>query len=255
MAVNNALNNNLSSITGLFGLKNPQYKRYAARNFSSGNIDIYTVPTGKKVLLSSFYQINISSNVQLQIKISGNYYRLVGTSVNSSKQNTRFCLFLPGETISYNYSGGVTNPVVYASYIEFDDDTPIVRPILTSFSAGNNTLYTCPSNVKATPINFESSFGFLTGTGSSVRLSNFNSLLNYFNSSGNTRTLTFYCVKNGDSPNNANATWSGTQLNNQTTSLPRFSFPTLESGDSCVINTDSSDSGQIAWMTLWERPL
>lgn len=257
MVINNALNNQLSTVTGLFGLKNPSYKRYAARNMATTDIDIYTVPAGKKVFLAAFYAINTSNAIQMQIKISGIYYRLTGGSITPSKQNTPFCLFLAGETISYNYAGGVTNPTVYASYIEFDDDTPITRPLLTSFVAGDNTLYTCPTGYQAIPINLETSFAYLPGSLNNKPFINCNSLLNYFNTSGATRTLTIYSVPNGGSPSSTNATWSGTRINNAqpVDGVNIFSFPIMTAGDSCVINTDSNASGQIAWLTLWERKL
>lgn len=256
MPVNNALNNGLITTTGLTTLKNARYGVVQNRSSTVGNVDLYTVPAGKKVFVQSMYSGN-GMNLTWQIKISGVYYPLTAGSPVGLQQNTQFCLFLAGETIARNYLGGIANPNLFVSYVEFDDDTPITRATLTSFIAGDNTLYTCPANTQAIPVNLYSCFAYYPGSvafGSGV---NTNSLLNYFNTSGGTRTLTFYYVPSGGSPSSTNATWSGTISNNTNPAEINntYSFPALNAGDSCVINTDSAASGQIAWLNVWEKPI
>lgn len=253
MAVNNASNFLLYGTCGLPELKNPQFKKVAVNvSAVSGDQDLYTVPAGKRVLvlqMVSYFAANII--VRFTVKSGGNYYNISTTS-NPGNTFTQiayngFCVILSGETIAFNTASSVSGNLTL-SFIEFDEDSQLNRGALFSLSSGNNTVYTCPAGYQAIPVTL-----YLP----QFSMQNANLRVNYFNVSGATRTLSFYYVPSGGSPGSTNLTWSGTIANNtETSGLTNTScFPSLQEGDSWVVNTDSSASGQYAWVNVIERKL
>lgn len=253
MAFNNASNYLLYNTAGLPEFKNPRFGKVAVNVSSvSGNQDLYVVPAGKRVFIYqifSYFAANVAVN--LSVKSGGTYYVIGATTapgtVNSIVSLNAFPVILSGETIAFNTPSSVSGNLTL-SYVEFDNDSQLNRGGLFSLASGNNTIYTCPTGYQALPSSFYMPIASRV---------NYNCCVNYFNLSGATRTLSFYYVPSGGSPGSTNLTWAGTIANNTSTlSLTNTScFSAMQAGDSFVINTDSSASGQYAWVNVIERKL
>lgn len=251
MAVNNASNFLLYGFNGFPEFKNPVPKVVSQSSSSTGNVDLYTVPAGKKVFIAQFFcwGRGTSVNCRLSINSGGTYYLLGTNAVSTTIQYLlpTFCLALAGEKIAYNLSAAATVNT-RLSFWEFDDDTPIVRGALFTLANGDNTVYTCPAGKQAYPLSFHRDVGNNVGNTNTV---------NYWNGSGGTRAISFYYVPAGGSAATTNRTFTGSVsnndgllgINNSTT------FPTLNAGDSFVINTDAATNTQVAWINVVERTL
>ena len=223
---------------------------------SSTEKDLYTVPANRKALMVDvIYNDNNDSCNQVvsQVKISGTYFAYdFVTSVpgGSSTWNTQFnapFLFLAGETFSLLKPGAGNGCRFMAHLIEFDATSPISRVLVTTFAAGNNTVFTAPSS----SIEFwglpSANGGALGITGSSGG-SPFNGINWYFNNSGTTRTIQAFMVPNGATADNGyqlmGAFSGGTTTVNAVTAEFGLNYG-MQSGDTIVLNTDASTAGQL----------
>src|SRR5262249_3446826 len=113
-----------------------------------GHNDIYTCPTGKRAIVveSTMYNhAGISSTIFMEVKISGTYYPTT-LSVNPSDQTatsrSNTYILEAGESVSVNISAQPVN--VFTQILEFDNTANIRTVKITSFGAGDNTVYTVP---------------------------------------------------------------------------------------------------------------
>jgi len=120
---------------------------------------------------------------------------------------------------------------------------PNVRTVkLTSLSAGNNTLYTCPAGKTCYIGGFSTIFNTSGSAG-----------VNYINNSGSARTIMYYLVRSGGSPGLTNCLYFSAVNGIANLSVgPAAISAVLTAGDSIVINTDSAASGQVAYISVWE---
>jgi hypothetical protein len=214
-------------------------------NCGSGNVDLYTVPSDKKLLVS--YQLNFYNNtagpldIYLAIKVSGTYYKISNTSTIAA--NTSAGAQLPsvivlnaGETIAVVTTGAGIN--VALQLHEFSDTEKIKTERILSLANGDNTLYTVPANKKAIIL---STTNYITGNPGTISVSNY---------SGGTRTLKFYSVKSGNAISDSYKIAGNTSISNNATGSGNVN-QSLTEGDFLALNTNAA-SNQIAWVTLFE---
>lgn len=219
--------------------------RIALGNAPSGTTDLYTVPTGKKLLLTSqmrtYNTTGSSITSYLMYKIAGNYYRLQTPASNSANTSTATTFNLgivleAGESIAINTTAIGLN--VSLNAMLFDATVPLKTAKLLSLTTGDNTLYTVPAGKIAFVQAVTPSFTpipvvcFGNGTAGSVIWYAHNV------ASGGTPDTTNRVV--------ASQTYTTNTINNQ----PIGSH--MEAGDFISINSNSSSAGQWAGVTVYE---
>lgn len=209
---------------------------------TSGTVDIYTCPAGKKAFLTWVYGAGASPGMTgtLYIKVSGTYYSLTGAA---ALLGTAARLFV-GQVINAGESFSVTvnsNPGgnLWVRVMEMDISTPLYTARLLSLAAGNNTLLTVSSG--KTGIVIDSSGGVYVNASGGI----------YRNLSGTSRNIKVYHVPNGGSTGTGNQfLLNAAVANNAAASV---SVPiSMNSGDFIVINTDASTATQWAYTTYYE---
>ncbi len=209
---------------------------------TSGTVDIYTCPSGKKAFLTWIYGAGASPGMtgSLNIKVSGTYYPL--TPLNTLL-GTAARLFI-GQVINAGESFSVivnSNPGgnLWVRVMEMDISTPLYTARLLSLSAGNNTLLTVDSG--STAIAIDSSGGVYVNASGGL----------YKNISGASRNINIYHVPNGESPGTGNQYLQNTAVANNANA--NVSNPiSMNAGDSIVINTDAATATQWAYITYYE---
>ncbi len=224
-------------------LTNATYPRLTIQNSgASGDVDIYTVPSGRRllVLLARSFNANGSTSVgYIEVKISGTYYRLtanVSTNTLTPGSFTPSFVAEPGDIIAFNATQA--NQTFWLNAIEYDSTVTLYSPRITSFVNGNNTVYTVPSGKTATGI-------------AAASISPTSAPSSYFNFTTVSRTVTTYMVQSGGSPSVNNQTQATATVVN----LAGLGFITasMAAGDSIVVATDSNSGSQFAWVTVSEK--
>jgi hypothetical protein len=214
-------------------------------NAGTGDIDLFTCPTGKRCHLRQFVASNTTAGTLTwtpKVKIAGTYYRFASaltlTTGNSSNVIEPY-IMEAGQVAAVTTNGNGLNLWVYA--IEFPDSIPLKSVTLTSFSAGDNIIYTVPAGKTAFPIGVTNSS---------------NGPLLYGNDSGANRTAIFHQVPNGSSTStatrlNGNGVVTATG-NVQTTSVGGQPVAG-QAGDFYVINLDAGTASQWCFLTVIEQ--
>lgn len=231
----------------LTGASYPAARSYAA---ASGDVDVYTAPTGKRALVMSGGGYNSTAgtiNWYAELKSGGNYYRLATsvatTTHNSVSANMNISIVLePGESISVNTDALGLNVVF--SVVQFDSTSPLRTAKLLGLSTGNNTLYTVPAAKTA---------WLLPITGQSW---NATSQFSWVSDAGGLRAVVMCAVASGglttcaaNSVNEINSVGS-VAASTRTNAL---SMPlTFNTGDFFVVNVDTGAATQIAWVNVLE---
>jgi hypothetical protein len=146
-----------TAFAGLTAIPNGHiYPQMASSSLSAGNIDIYTVPAGKKsiIMATSFYNPTGSTiTVQPMIKSRGVYYPIVNsvgitTHVNTSSGNS--VILEQGETLSASSSS--SGLVSFPKITEFNNSPALPFFTATSSITANTmtVLYTSPTNTYTT---------------------------------------------------------------------------------------------------------
>lgn len=210
---------------------------------STGDTDLYTVPSNKRALVAAMYLYNASGVGNIvwypQVKISGTYYRL---ATNATTANTASGTLAVGyvaeaaEIISINTATN-NGGVVFAYILEFDDTCAVKSSKLTSVSAGDNTLYTA-SGVTAT----------ILSVGNVYLLPSAASLIAAVNSSGNPRTYIAKITPSGGSATQVSASANPADGVRSQLSVPGM----LQNGDAIVVNSDAATATQFMWATVME---
>lgn len=138
---------NLTTIGGLPLLSGASFTSVAPQIVGTGNIDLYTVPAGKRayVTLAIFNPTGGGINYIPKINISGTYYSAfngasIGANVFVSVHYSNY-VFEAGEIVAINTGG--SGLAVRTNIMLFDAASPYrtVKAVLTS---GANTIYTVP---------------------------------------------------------------------------------------------------------------
>ncbi len=238
----NNIINNVGFISGFGPLVRGAKFVNAFSGNTSGTVDIYTCPAGKKALITQV--MGISSPIMtggLQLKISGNYYNFTppNTIWGNVSTNSFGIVINPGEGLSFTVN---SNPGgnLWARIMEMDISTPIYTARLLSLASGDNTIFTVGAG--KTAITLDTLGGaYVNGSGGI-----------YKNFSGASRSIKVYHVPNGGSSGTANQYFQNTAVANSSGVVVPSVPASMNSGDSIVINTDASTATQWVYMTYYE---
>ncbi len=225
-------------------LPNPTFVNGFTGNAGTGDIDLYTVPAGRRAFLVSALLYNSTgSNITAnsQIKISGTYYRLNSnasvSTVAISNHGSNMYVAEAGEIVSLHTSATGLN--VWYRIIEFDNSLTLYSAKLTSLANGDNTVYTVPAAKTAQVLN-----GTLSQT--------INGLLAIWNKSGGARTYNAFAVPSGGSSGTTNKFLNGTATTADDVIATPGCPACLSAGDFIVLNTDAATATQFAFVTVYE---
>jgi hypothetical protein len=215
-------------------------------NLPSGTTDLYTCPVGRKaIVLETTFTNPTGSGVTIQCfaqyKVNGVYttYDFVSNAPAPGTIGST-SLLVPmllnaGETFAVNANN--TGLSLWSYIVEFDNTANIAVAKLATFSSGDNTLFTVPSNGLYLISNLEA-----VGAGSPLK-----GTIYYFNNSGVNRTVGINLVPAGGSTNVNNQIRSGTSVSSPSMLVTTF-YGGLKQNDFININTDSNAAGQHAFI-------
>jgi hypothetical protein len=224
----NDINNILFTQQGAF-LPGTKFVSAFVSNAGSGNVDLYTCPSGKRAmvnLVTVFNTAGTSTNVYPAIYVSGTYYKFGSTLANGSNaigtivSSIRSIILEAGERLAINTSQAGIN--VWPNIVEFDNTVGIKTAKVLNPSSGNNTLYTSAAKFQ------------------------------YFNNSGGAAVTAWYSVPFGGSAGSSNVIGTEASLSSGSNQLRLFGSCVLTPGDFIVFNTSTGTAGQIAWANVWE---
>jgi hypothetical protein len=242
----NDINNILFTQQGAF-LPGTKFVSAFVSNAGSGNVDLYTCPSGKRAmvnLVTVFNTAGTSTNVYPAIYVSGTYYKFGSTLANGSNaigtivSSIRSIILEAGERLAINTSQAGIN--VWPNIVEFDNTVGIKTAKVLNPSSGNNTLYTCPSGKNAYFLDTR----FLANNSAAK--------FQYFNNSGGAAVTAWYSVPFGGSAGSSNVIGTEASLSSGSNQLRLFGSCVLTPGDFIVFNTSTGTAGQIAWANVWE---
>lgn len=237
----NSLNGLIPSLPFFTWLK---YIRGAISNSLASNNDVYTVPSGKKAIVTSgrIYNTNVATAVTyFNLKVSGTYYRIspnTSTSTGAgSNVNVGIIWFILNAWESISLDSDKTGVNCNIAIVEFNDSVPVNTAKILSLSNGNNTLYTVPSGKSTVLLNL-----ITLVPNSNVQVANF---------SGGSLNYIYYAVPNGGTPDSTNQVLPSTANANRAV-LSNNTIWTMNAWDFIVVNTSSGNSGQTAWLNYYE---
>lgn len=224
----------------------------AGINAGSGSpLDLYTVPSGKRCLITGAYAQNNSGSrtgtFGWQLYINGGYVSYCPTAVNPTSNNVA-CVSIKGIVLEAGEKIAFLAPEAGFSGrfrgIEFDDTVKLYSPRVYSVAAAQNTLYTCPSGFNAILIN-----AARPGAGDSE-------IYAVYQASGGSVSYSPYLVPNGGTPDTTNIFGMSLSAltNTQTGPTSTAHAATLASGDFLSILSNSAHASQLLWCTVLELP-
>jgi hypothetical protein len=227
---------------------NPISKNLFSGNSASGNVDLYTVPSGKRFIVYTALGWNANASLtvtwKMQAKIGGTYYPLMaavsaGAQGNSTQGNLGYYVFEAGEIVSANTTNIGLN--IWIRGVEFDDTSSLRSYKLTAFASGDNTLYTVPVGKTAQ---------ILSSTPTSLTVPGGILLIN---TSGSTITTTYHAVPSGGTKGLSNefTPAAGTSVVAGALSAPNAP-PVLNAGDVIILNSSAVVAGGWAWLSVVE---
>lgn len=235
-------------------LKGAKFVRVFGSNLATGVTDLYTVPTGKRALVSGYsYYNSTGSSIghSLKVKISGTSYQMT-TSVSTSgglfaSRGEGWMLLEAGDILQVNCitTAGLN---MQPSILEFDDSSNLKGARLVGLSTGNNTLYTCPAGktaaiVTSIPANFMAAVQSATFGQCGIA---------FFADSGGSRTIDIHSVASGGSPGSTNAIIVGGSASASNRLNSALTMP-LGPGDFINIAVDTGAVTQLAFCMVVER--
>lgn len=210
---------------------------------ASGDVDLVTAANGKRLEVESLEIYNDSGSAVSwygELKTGGVYYQIgAATSTNPNVNSPITIGFVldPGETFAIHVgTASVLN--IFGIFVEYDSTVGLRTAKLTSFINGDNVLYQCPANLHAVPLNPTAPWSTFSNYG-------------YFNGSASTIAVNSFFVPNGQT---SGAT---TRFRAQASIAPGVGLGpntlfSMTAGDKIVVNTDHTDTGQIAYITILE---
>lgn len=213
-------------------------------NIASGDVDLYTCPTGRKALIYALGLFNptigaITYISQLVIgatryRISANNSLGPGAHGNTLGANTTVLL---NATDKFGVNTTALGLNITVAVIEFDMAFPIQRAQLLALTGGTpDTLYTCPPGKTAVPFVLSAVPQITSGL--------------YSNASGAGRTIAFWQVPSGGTAGDTNKVLAATPANNAIAN-PNLDAP-LAAGDKLQIQSDAGTATQIVWANILE---
>jgi hypothetical protein len=228
---------------GLFGatpFKGGEFMK-AAGSLAVGDNDIYTVPSGKYLFVTSANIHNVSgvsNTVYATAKVGGTYYRIsssvaVGAGGYTAPIQNR--IFNAGDIISINCTATGSN--CFISGILYEDTSSLKGIRKIGFVSGDNTVYTCPSGKAAQVI------------GSTVIDTDASRNIMFIPSAA--ITISTNLVPNGGSPSAGNKILSSTALSASVASSLPFQM-TFAAGDFFNINSSITSATTTCWLKVIE---
>lgn len=157
---------------------------------AAGDVDVYTVPTGKNFSITSMNVSNGSVGsviVVVYIKTGGNKYTITNTTITASSFNTviNAALYIAkaGDIVGVTINQTVSNIILGG--IIFDNTSCMKQANIKGIAVGDNLLYECPTGKLAIPVIASPPFNA------------FNTAFRACQNSGNTISLTYRVVRNG----------------------------------------------------------
>lgn len=208
---------------------------------ASGDNLLYTVPSGKRAMFGGTVT-NFSGGaitVNEYVRISGTDYHMGASGPATSFANSSttaitvgntYPVMEAGDVVNFNVSGAGLHGFFFA--MVFDATEGLKSPRLLTLASGDNTVYTCPSGKIAFLMN--NALG--------------NAPIRMINKSGGSRTITWNVVPFGGSPATANKLSLAATVTNNTVNNQALASVALAAGDFISINSDSSASGQVAYV-------
>lgn len=222
---------------GLFGMSYINQNQIVS---ASGQNDVYTVPTGRRAIISGvFCNSQSSASSACCFKVSGTYYNGGGPSVSltaGTPQNLISTLPLileAGETLSVFLTSAVSVNV-WPQIIEVDANCPVKSGKFLNATSGNNLVYTCPTGKTAMFLDQKLNFGGISATG--------------FGNFSSTTQMYWMYVPNGQSPASTfrfsnTATPSGSSSFGGTMVQSATRGPSMNAGDMIYVNANSTNGG------------
>lgn len=166
LAPNGVLNTTLLPhlmLAGITGVK--VYNSWTKSSATSGNVDFYTVPVGKRAVWMNTFFINTGTSTGSllpQVKVGGNYYRLTSAVVQPNANN--FLTVGPGSLKYYVAEAGellsvqvTVSPAgswaIRPLILEFDATSYVKSVKLINQPFGDSLLYTVPVGKRAAMYN------------------------------------------------------------------------------------------------------
>lgn len=236
------------------GMRNAKPKPLPQRDVGGATIDVYTVPSGKRLLHIATGVVNPSAGaitVQPKIKISGTYYPIVpsqnpGAGVAIVFNAASMFILEAGDTLAYTVGAKVSGVGlnIIPKLVEFDAASPAKTARLIAPAAGDNQLYQCPLGKRALLTQFSVGTWSQAGT------------LNFFNNAGGSRTFVPHVTPAGSVVTGTSTrTGAGATLADQAqlTTNTAGSLPyVIAPEETIIINFDASVTNSLLWQTLYE---
>ena len=224
-------------------------KALNVESIPSGNTLIYTVPAGKRAIFFeydistyacsgtlSYYFYSVTSG-----SVTRNFQAAQSASASSNNYSTLPPVILdPGDSLYISTS--VANAFLSFAFALFDSTNNYHTVWSQIDSSKNWNLYQCPSG--KTALFFASTSYAPSSLGSAVAF--------VYNTSAVSPTITYWLVKSGSSPSNANKVSSFSVGANGARGNPTFAGG-LAAGDSIYGTSSASNSGQNFFITVFEQ--
>lgn len=233
-------------------LPNLTFQNINVENASSGDVNLFTVPTGKRAFcFISLYNPTAGTIVQFpEVSLDGGvtWNRInAGTTIAatgaSALQTLSYFFGIAleaGQSFGENFAAPGVH--VFGSVYIFDNTANYKTVILASgWIVGNNTLYTCPAGKHAKLAGNRNFIAPGFNVGGEVAVEN---------NSGGSVTYQYHIVQSGGSVTTNNLIATPAALANNTAQGNNVDF-CLNPGDSIVINS-TSNGAQFAWVNLIE---
>lgn len=249
--------------TDLFGypsqgvlLPNAKGKHVYSTNLTTGDTDVYTVPTGKRFLLTGVWVYNSSGgNITWypEAKVSATYYRLASNSTTATVAITNLgnmggYVLDAGESLSFNTA--TNNGLdVHVHGIEFDS-TGFLKGLRSLGPAtGDNTMYTCPAGYYACILGPAGGLPIIMSQ--SFNATAYECIAD----AGGTRVFKLQLVPTGQAANAKHqiATVTAGASTRGTLNISQQFY--MEVGDFLNLNLDTGNAGESFWGTILEIPL
>lgn len=232
-------------------LLNPTFIRNLNPAAFSGDVDLYTVPAGRRALVGSYHTLNQALTATTyfpEIKIGSTYYRV---SVNASPASglgiTSPAIELileAGDSFAVNVSQAGLN--LFAQIIEFDANSPLKSARIAGPVSGDQVFYTVPVGKQALIPNFLYMFN---DGGSAAGF-----VPTFVADGGGARTITWYQIPSGGTKGTATQSRPSATVNaNTISSAGAAPAPvTMIEGDMLLLNVDVGNPAQFVWTPVIE---
>jgi hypothetical protein len=231
---------------GPVGLKGAKYKSVRGSNLGATTTDLYTVPAGKRAVISVSMHHNTNAaacTIQQMLKAASVYYPLggqVSVAAGGINSNGSFLyVFEAGE--SWAITTSVSGLNLWGRIVEFDNDAPLKSGRVLTLLNGDNLLYTAPAGKT---VYVQGGIWLPPAQAPSM---------NIINASGATRTFSSFGTAAGVTASSTGArVHNGVAIANNAIGFCVVP-PNLGAGESIVFTSDGAGAG-VAYVTVWEQP-